>query len=278
MGLDLGGGSRARPAWQLASVPASAEAPPALRSCAATWDATGERLIVFGGWNGVTHDVGVRTFEPATGAWHVLCDATSCGAGPAARRASQIVTDDARRRVLAFGGTNGSYFDDLWSLSLDTGTWTRFDSPSPRPTSRGGHSMVIDVERDQLWLFGGTRPGTDLGDLWRFDLATDTWHAAAPACPAGCPSPRSGATLIHDEANDRLVLYGGWESSTNTYHREAWTLDGLGWGAGVEAGRAERRIATGPFLPHRRVRPTGRADGDRSVVAPTAAPTRTPSA
>ncbi|MGI9028606.1 MAG: Kelch repeat-containing protein [Ilumatobacteraceae bacterium] len=225
--LDLGHRRGARPAWTPAAPAGATSAPPAVRSCAAAWDPTGDRLLVFGGWDGGTHDGGLRAFDPASGTWEQLCDVTACGPGPAPRRAAQLVVDDARRRVLVFGGTNGSYFDDVWSLSLEDPVWTRLDAAGPRPISRAGHSTVVDAERDAVFLFGGTRPGSDLADLWRFDLATDTWTPLDASCPAGCPAARSGATLSSDLAGDRLALYGGWESATNTYHREAWTLEAL---------------------------------------------------
>ena len=158
--LDLGNGPRTRPSWRLAAAAGAPSAPPAVRSCAAGWDGAAQELLVFGGWNGVTHDPGLRAFDPATDQWHQLCDALSCGPGPGPRRASQLVVDEARNRVLVFGGTNGSYFDDLWSLSLDSSTWSRIDAPGPRPLSRGGHSMVIDTQRDALWMFGGTAPAS----------------------------------------------------------------------------------------------------------------------
>jgi hypothetical protein len=222
--LDLGNARRTRPAWRLATGPGAPAAPPAVRSCAATWDPLGGRLIVFGGWNGATHDGGLRAFDPATGQWELLCDVTSCGAGPGPRRASQIVVDPGRRRLLLFAGTSGAYFDDLWALPLVGGTWTRLPSG---PISRGGHAMAIDPAGDGLWLFGGTRPGSDLDDLWRLDLATDTWGQRSPSCPEGCPTPRSGATLVSDAGADRLLLYGGWESSSNIYRRETWALQDL---------------------------------------------------
>ena len=49
--------------------------------------------------------------------------------------------------------------------------------------------MVIDTQRDALWMFGGTRPGVDLGDLWRLDLATGTWSEIAPQLRARLPVP-----------------------------------------------------------------------------------------
>jgi Galactose oxidase, central domain len=144
-------------------------------------------------------------------------------AGP--RRASQIVVDGERHRLVLFAGTSGPYFDDLWELPLDGGTWARLPGA---PISRGGHAMAIDRARDELWLFGGTRPGSDLDDLWRFDLTADFWEHVTPGCPAGCPTPRSGATLVRDTRGDRMLLYGGWESSTDTYRRETWALTDLG--------------------------------------------------
>ena len=222
--LDLGTGRGERPAWTLASSAGAPSAPPAVRSCAAAWDPVHERLLVFGGWNGVQHDGGLRAFDPATGAWQVLCEPTSCGSGPGPRRASQLVVDGVGQRVLLFAGTSGPYHDDLWALPLDGGTWTRLASG---PISRGGHSMAIEASGEGLWLFGGTRPGSDLDDVWRYDLAADTWTAAAPRCVESCPAPRSGATLVADPAGDRLLLYGGWESTTDTYHRETWALADL---------------------------------------------------
>ena len=223
--LDLGHDPGERPAWHLAAPAGAPAAPPPVRSCAAGWEPQSGRLLVFGGWNGVTHDGVLRAFEPATGGWQVLCDATSCGAGPAPRRAAQLVVDPVRQQVVLFGGTNGPYLDDLWTLDLATMTWQRHTAPGP--IARGGHSMVLAPDGGAVWLFGGTRPGSDLDDLWRLDLATVTWSQIAAACSGGCPSERSGATLVADPVGARLVLYGGWESAPNTYHRDAWVLDSL---------------------------------------------------
>ena len=196
-----------------------------MRSCAAAWEPASQRLLVFGGWNGSTHDGGLRVFDPATGAWTDLCSIGTCGPGPSPRRAAQLVVDSVRERALLFGGTSGPYSDELWSYDLGTSSWQRITAPGP--ISRGGHSMVLDPSGEVVWLFGGTRPGADLDDLWRLDLSTDTWTEVDATCAPACPSPRSGASLVADPAGDSLVLYGGWESTTNTYRHEAWVLDDL---------------------------------------------------
>ena len=259
--LRLGSGT-ARPAWSQLSATGSPGAPPPVRTCSAAWDAASGRLLVFGGWNGVTHAAGVRAFDAATGQWQVLCDTSSCGAGPAARRASQIVVDEARHRLLVLGGTNGTYFDDLWSLSLDALTWERLEPPGERPVSRGGHGVAIDPTRNALYLVGGTRPGTDLDDVWRLDLATTTWTRLLPDCAPGCPAPGSGALLARDDANDRLVMYGGWDSAANVYERHAWALEDL------DATPTWRQLEPSSESPQARFYPIGGYDpvGDQLVV------------
>jgi hypothetical protein len=225
----LDAASTSRPEWRALAAADAPGAPPPTRSCAAAYDPVGDRLIVFSGWNGSVMQNGVwaLTFGGATvGRWTQICDATSCGAPPTARRASQMVYDAARKRMIVFGGLDGSYRNDLWSLDLNgTPTWTAIAATGELPLSRGGHSMVADVGRDGVWLFGGTRTGSDLGDVWWLDLAANEWRRLDTACGIACPSPRSGATVVHDTTADRLVLYGGWESGPDVYPEQAWTLN-----------------------------------------------------
>ena len=87
---------RAAPSWE--PLPATG-GPPPVRSCAATWD--GDRMLVFGGWDGVTPTNGVWALTPGPApAWERLCDATSCGTPPTARRAAQAIYDPAGDRML----------------------------------------------------------------------------------------------------------------------------------------------------------------------------------
>ncbi len=222
----------ARPAWRQLATPQAAAAPPPVRSCAAALDPTGNRLLVFAGWDGVTMQNSVWSLDVSSGAWSVLCSATSCGAGPSPRRASQMVYDAARNRMIMFGGLDSAYRNDVWALSLGAApAWSPIGPTGDQPAARGGHSMVADTARDRVWLFGGTRTGSDLSDTWSLDLAANEWHQESPTCAASCPSARSGATLVHDTTADRLVLYGGWESAPNRYPEQAWTLselDGVG--------------------------------------------------
>lgn len=223
----------ALPEWRELARPGAGNAPPPIRSCAAAFDPVTRRLIVFAGWNGVVMQNGVWSLSLGHSSgvdptWTQLCDASSCGTAPTPRRSSQAVYDASRRQLVVMGGLDGAFRNDVWTLNL-TGTprWTQVSPAGDAPPERAGHSMVADERRDRVWLFGGTRSGSDLADTWWFDLGTTTWHRADTTCPTTCPTARSGAAMAHDLANDRLVLYGGWESTTNVYPREAWTLTDL---------------------------------------------------
>lgn len=220
-----------RPQWQQLARSTAVGAPPVLRSCAATFDSIGRRLIVFGGWDGATQQNSVWALTvDGTPTWSLLCDAQSCGTAPVPRRAAQAAFDASTNRLLIFGGTNGTYRNDLWSIELNAApSWSRISpTTTSLPPERGGHSMTIDPLRRKLWVTGGTRTDRDLNDTWTFDLVTNEWSLAIPeSCSTLCPSPRSGATLVRDETNDQLVMFGGWESGTNVYPRDLWALRDL---------------------------------------------------
>jgi len=221
-GIDL---RRSAPRWERLAGADAPGAPPAVRSCAAAYDTDRGRMLVFGGWDGVTATNGVWALTPGPAPrWERLCDASSCGEPPTARRASQAVYDPVGRRLLVFGGLDTQYRNDLWALEFDGApTWRPLPASGPQPAPRGGHSLTYDAAHRRAWLFGGTTSGPDLGDTWALDPATATWQPVA----GGGPAPRSGAVLAHDTAAGRLVLHGGWESGPNRYPRDTWLLDDL---------------------------------------------------
>ena len=102
------------PRWRRVTDAGAAGAPPPLRSCAAAFDHDSRRMLVFGGWDGVTATNGVWALTPgASPRWERLCDGTSCGAPPTARRAAQAIYDPVGRRLLVFGGLDTQYRNDI---------------------------------------------------------------------------------------------------------------------------------------------------------------------
>ena len=233
-----------------------APAPPPTRSCAAAWDSDGDRLLVFGGWNGTTMRNGVWALDVDASTWTQLCDATSCGTAPSPRRAAAAGYDPVRDQLVVFGGLDGTYRNDVWTLSLDGAPqWQARSASGALPTVRASHTMTYDAGRDRMWVVGGTTAGSDLADTWALDLTTMAWEQLTPpGCPAACPSPRSGHVAAYDDGLDRIILYGGLQSASGLAPPEAWALSALDG-----SGRWDR-LDVASAVPQARFVPVGAFD------------------
>jgi hypothetical protein len=79
----------------------------------------------------------------------------------------------------------------------------------------------VDEAGDVAYLFGGRDGATVHGDLWAYDLATDTWRRLTPAGGA-TPAARFG----HEAAwipGRGLVVFGGQAGST--FFGDLWLFD-----------------------------------------------------
>lgn len=85
-----------------------------------------------------------------------------------------------------------------------------------RPPPRRDHALFTDGER--LFLFAG-RSGSDLADLWFYDLKADAWSLVDTEGPPA----RHGHNAIWDVATERLVVFGGQQS--NTFFNDTWAFD-----------------------------------------------------
>ena len=212
-------------------------------------------LVLFGGefFNGQTTSVYNDLFllHLPSEQWRRV----SSPSPPAPRSAHQAVAvtrgDDTS--LYLFGGEFQSpsasqfhHFSHLYSLSLDTHTWTLIGggssskggggSASTWPAGRSGHRMVAYSSR-YLLLFGGfIDDGSSvrfLNDLWTFDLQAQAWTNVAKERKADVdnanrwPPPRGGACLWVDEDKLTAWLYGGM-----AVHREK----GGGKGGKAKAG------------------------------------------
>ncbi len=215
--------------WEQVAAADAVGAPPPTRSCAAAWDSGEDRLVVFGGWNGTTMRNGVWALDVDSATWSQLCDSTSCGTAPSPRRAAAAGYDPLRDQLVVFGGLDGAYRNEVWTLSLDgSPQWHVQSVTGVVPTGRASHTMTYDAGRDRMWVVGGTTTGTDLADTWALDLMTMTWQRLTPGgCPAVCPSPRSGHVAGYDDGLDRIIMYGGLQSANGVAPPEAWALSDL---------------------------------------------------
>ena len=133
---------------------------------------------------------------------------------PFARERHAMVYDVARGESVLFGGHNGAYMGDTWTLG--PGGWARrFPLTSPSP--RADHAMAYDPIRQRVVLLGGSN-GTSLTDIWEWDGST--WLQRATGIVGIGPSggaaydPLQGGTFYH--RNSANLLWNGNNAVTLT--------------------------------------------------------------
>lgn len=144
---------------------------------------------------------------------------------PSPRMYFSSIYDAPRDRMLIFGG-HPQLLSDLWEYSLTSGTWTQLGPTGGPPAARWGHTAIHDPSRDRLVVFGGF-DGTELNDTWILDLASHTWSQAATG--GLTPSLRRNHTAIYDAANDRMVVFGGYDGEVFRNDAQALSFGTMTW-------------------------------------------------
>jgi hypothetical protein len=191
------------PAWRRVEGPA----PSPRWGTAAVYDATNDRMLLFGGETAQGETNEVWSFDLAKESWARL----STNAGPAPRANPSLVLDARRARLITYGGRTGqiTMFADAWSLDLATLTWKQL--PSGPGAWQRPHFATNGIS---AWFYGGEAFGTVSSDLWQFDFATDIW-TQLPTDGDGPGARTCGAFAYHDEG---LIMVGG--------HADNGQLDG----------------------------------------------------
>ena len=225
--------------------------PPAPRySAGQAYDTANDRLILFSGED----DTGLPR---PTDVW-VLTDATGIGGTPSwmelfptggppfGRVFGTVVYAPGSNRIIVFGGCSENCspaLSDVWVLSNANGTggaptWTQL-FPSGA-FGREEHAAAYDPGSNRMMVFGGALAffGTDQNDVRVLTNADGTGGPPAwiQLAPSGTPpaARRSLQTAAYDQANNRLILFGGLSapnSSTVIPYNDVWVLtnaNGLG--------------------------------------------------
>jgi hypothetical protein len=244
------------PTW---SPLATTGTPPIGRTApSAIYDATRDRMVIFGGYDGTNryHDVWALALSGAM-AWTDITPPGGILSGPTPRYYHTAIYDPVRDRMLVLGGYDSFYEGDVWALSFSANTWTQLAPAGTGPVALVNHTSIYDPVRDRMLTFGGF-DGTHRSDTtWVMTLAgTPTWSRLSPSGTP--PLGLTGARGAYDPVRDRLVVSGGYDGS---YENAEWALSLSGspaWNTIVASGAP----------------PTGRAshdaiydpNGDRMVV------------
>lgn len=154
-------------------------------------------------------------------------------AAPEARRNHVAIYDPVRHRMLVWGGGNGSteYMDEVWSLNLDgsTPTWSTLSLvPSTgHPPGAYEASAVYDPVGDRMVVFGGQTGGTAYAQLWTLKLSgvTSPYQAEwtqVTLTGSSTPGARYFHSAVYDPVGQRMIVYGGVVSGSNT--SEVWSI------------------------------------------------------
>ena len=191
-----------------------------------TYDASRDRIVLFGGWDG--DSTRSDTWELQDDQWRRVASG-----GPSARAAHGLTYDPQRERTLLYGGSADTvFFGDTWLW--DGRAWTAVAGPAP--PSRSFHGMAFDRGRALVVVAGGRRGTTLYGDTWAFDGARWT-QAPDTTLPA-----RYVYDLAYDERRRELVFHGGgfMREGRWTLFAETWAWRAGAWRAAGRDGRESR--------------------------------------
>jgi len=164
-----------------------------------------------------------------------LCAQASWGLAPPtslpSRQLASVAYDPDNLRVVVFSGDGLA--PDTWSLT--DGVWSDL-TRLHRPPARMSGAMAYDPATGGMLLFGGSStPGGAnlLNDTWL--LQGDSWVQLAPTTS---PSARASHSMVYDEANSRIVMFGGHDAGGAS--QETWVWDGTDWALLASGGPSAR--------------------------------------
>ena len=143
--------------------------------------------------------------------------------------------------LLGTGGHGGGYFylvggmasdgeqvliyNDLWSLELSTGVWTRLMEECPF-SERMGHACVA-IDEGNMLVHGGQCMGNVFGDAWLYQALTNAWVPFDLASTSLYPTPRCAHSACFIKECATFILFGGYsiEDGEPIYLNDLWALD-----------------------------------------------------
>lgn len=214
----------------------SGSTPGARQEHTAIYDEGGDRMVAFGGTDGVSGYNDVWALDPTTRTWSLLFappieyeGTLEEAAWPGPRWAhTAIYADDPTLpypRMVVFGGQDGTGLrNDVWTFDLGTLGWQHLSTSGPSPPARRDHTAVFDRAFNRMIVFGGmdgSLPSQPLDDLWILDLNTNAW-AQVTLTPR--PSKRAHHVAVFNKEDSRMIVFGGVGVINALQLRDVWAL------------------------------------------------------
>jgi len=205
-------------------------APPLFRQ-SAVYDTAHKAMFVFSGatmaspGSQLVYFPGVLKYSTSVNVWdHVSLENNIAYPIPRSLHCSVIHGRD----LVVFGGVGeeNTFYNDLWTFSMDTYEWTFINAKGAIPEGRSNSAMCIESQK--LYLFGGRRWFTQsngvLNLLHVFDINTQTWSLLSSSGPPA----RIGPEIVCHNGN--LFMFGGADSNGAALN-DLWkfSLDNRQW-------------------------------------------------
>ncbi|HEU4365894.1 MAG TPA: kelch repeat-containing protein [Candidatus Krumholzibacteria bacterium] len=182
------------------------------------WDPLARDLVTFAGFTNQGRFDDVWRFNDQASTWTDVSPVTN----PLARCLHAACYDPIDHRMIMYAGQNNDgALDDIWALDLATDTWTEL-TPASMPAGRYFTALVYDAANHRATVFGGQTTLAPVNEVWVFDLWSEAWTQLSPGGTP--PSARWGSGGVYDGADDRMIVFGGFDSAVRN---DVWSLDGL---------------------------------------------------
>jgi hypothetical protein len=137
--------------------------------------------------------------------------------GPSSRYLTSSTFDPVRQNIIVAGGSlnggGGPGTNETWTYN--GASWTR---AANLPGALSDYTSAFDTVRSRMVIVGRG------GNMFAFDGTG--WSAPVVT---GFPSDRMDFQVAYDSSRDRLVMFGGLFSPTNTVYNDTWESNGSTW-------------------------------------------------
>lgn len=174
--------------------------------------------------------------------------------GPPPRTFPALAYDEARKRLVLFGGNRvlfgipadtSTFLDDMWMW--DGRSWHQIRTETP--SARSEPAVAYDSHRRRIVLFGGYRGSGEsrvrLGDTWEWDGRT--WMRIDSASTEG----RFNSSMAYDAKRRVVTRFGGW--TPNGRVGDTWAYAGEHWAKVASDGPDGRNHASAVYDSRREV-------------------------
>lgn len=141
-----------------------------------------------------------------------------------------VVYDEARDRLVSFGGFHPDLTNTVFTYGLSTNQYAPLTTAGDPPSARYGFFFALDPEGDRVIVFSGAQrpvagnPVNAATDTWALDLSVDppVWTELLGEAESA-PGRRNGCAAF-DPEHHRFFVWGGTPDARTT-QTQLWVLD-----------------------------------------------------